>query len=73
MENVKFGGTGPGVSRLCVECMTHGVPSWGPRPWTLDEEKSRPLIKQALNLGINFFDILMPIPMARRRKSSAVR
>jgi 1-deoxyxylulose-5-phosphate synthase len=56
MEYVKFGKTGLGVSRLCVGCMTYGVPSRGPHPWTLDEEKSRPLIKQALDLGINFFD-----------------
>jgi 1-deoxyxylulose-5-phosphate synthase len=56
MEYVKFGKTGLGVSRVCVGCMTYGVPSRGNHPWTLDEEKSRPLIKQALDLGINFFD-----------------
>ena len=56
MEYVKFGKTGLGVSRLCVGCMTYGVPSRGRHPWTLEEEKSRPLIKQALDLGINFFD-----------------
>jgi aryl-alcohol dehydrogenase-like predicted oxidoreductase len=36
--------------------MSYGIPNRGPHPWTLDEEKSRPLIKQALDLGINFFD-----------------
>jgi 1-deoxyxylulose-5-phosphate synthase len=56
MEYVKFGKTGLGVSRLCVGCMSYGVPDRGPHPWTLDEEKSRPLIKKALDLGINFFD-----------------
>jgi 1-deoxyxylulose-5-phosphate synthase len=56
MEYVKFGKTGLGVPRLCVGCMTYGVPKRGNHPWTLDEEKSRPLIKQALELGINFFD-----------------
>ena len=56
MEYVKFGKTGLGVSRLCIGCMTYGIPNRGPHPWTLDEEKSRPLIKQALELGINFFD-----------------
>jgi 1-deoxyxylulose-5-phosphate synthase len=56
MEYVKFGKTGLRVSRLCVGCMTYGVPSRGPHPWTLDEEQSRPLIKRALDLGINFFD-----------------
>jgi 1-deoxyxylulose-5-phosphate synthase len=56
MDYVKFGRTGLGVSRLCLGCMTYGIPERGPHPWTLDEEKSRPLIKQALELGINFFD-----------------
>jgi aryl-alcohol dehydrogenase-like predicted oxidoreductase len=32
------------------------VPERGPHPWTLDEERSRPLIRQALELGITFFD-----------------
>jgi len=36
--------------------MTYGVPDRGAHPWTLDEEKSRPFIKRALELGINFFD-----------------
>ena len=56
MEYLKFGNTGLGVSRLCIGCMTYGVPDRGRHPWTLDEEKSRPLIKQAVELGINFFD-----------------
>jgi 1-deoxyxylulose-5-phosphate synthase len=43
-------------SRLCIGCMTYGVPSRGLHPWSLDEEQSRPLIKQAVELGINFFD-----------------
>ena len=55
MEYVRFGGTGLKVSRICLGCMTFGRPSerW---PWALDEEGSRPLIRQALELGINFFD-----------------
>src|ERR1700742_64047 len=56
MDYVKFGKTGLGVSRLCIGCMSYGIPDRGPHPWTLDEEKSRPLIRQALDLGINFFD-----------------
>ena len=51
MDYVKFGKTGLGVSRLCIGCMTYGVPDRGAHPWTLDEEKSRPLIKQALEKG----------------------
>jgi len=56
MEYVKFGKTGLELSRLCLGCMTYGDPSRGSHSWTLDEEKSRPLIKQALELGINFLD-----------------
>jgi aryl-alcohol dehydrogenase-like predicted oxidoreductase len=56
MDYVKFGKTGLDVSRLCVGCMTYGIADRGAHSWTLDEEKSRPLIKQALDLGINFFD-----------------
>jgi len=36
--------------------MSYGVPERGAHPWTLNEEKSRPFIKHALDLGINFFD-----------------
>jgi aryl-alcohol dehydrogenase-like predicted oxidoreductase len=36
--------------------MTYGLPERGAHTWTLDDEKSRPFIKQALELGINFFD-----------------
>jgi len=56
MDYVKFGRTGLGVSRLCIGCMTYGIPNRGAHPWTLDEEQSRPLVKQAVEFGINFFD-----------------
>jgi len=56
MDYVSLGHSGLKVSRLCLGCMTYGVPDRGTHPWTLDEEKSRPFIKQALELGINFFD-----------------
>ena len=56
MEYVKFGKTGLEVSRLCLGCMTYGAPDRGSHSWTLGEEKSRPLIKQAFELGINFLD-----------------
>jgi aryl-alcohol dehydrogenase-like predicted oxidoreductase len=36
--------------------MTFGVPERGEHPWTLPEEQSRPLIRQAVEAGINFFD-----------------
>ncbi|KQP31115.1 alcohol dehydrogenase [Methylobacterium sp. Leaf104] len=56
MQLKKLGRTGLDVSPLCLGCMTYGVPERGPHPWTLREDESRPLIKQALDLGINFFD-----------------
>ena len=56
MEYVKLGRTGLDVSRLCLGCMSYGVPERGPHPWSLDNDAARPFIKQALDLGINFFD-----------------
>jgi aryl-alcohol dehydrogenase-like predicted oxidoreductase len=56
MEHLKLGKTGLKVSRICLGCMTYGVPERGTHPWSLVEEESRPLIRQALELGINFFD-----------------
>ncbi|MFJ8533660.1 aldo/keto reductase [Streptomyces sp. NPDC093591] len=56
MQYVKLGSTGLDVSRICLGCMTYGLPGRGVHEWTLDEEASRPLIRQALDAGINFFD-----------------
>lgn len=56
MQYVKLGNTGVKVSRLCLGCMTYGEPTRGKHPWTLDEAQSRPLLRQALDAGINFFD-----------------
>jgi aryl-alcohol dehydrogenase-like predicted oxidoreductase len=56
MEYRNLGRTGLKVSRLCLGCMSYGVPERGPHPWTLGEEQSRPFLRRALELGINFFD-----------------
>lgn len=56
MDYVKLGRTGLEVSRICLGCMSYGHPDRGTHPWSLDEESSRPFIKKALDLGINFFD-----------------
>ncbi|CAM4018598.1 aldo/keto reductase [Saccharibacillus endophyticus] len=56
MEYAKLGQTGLDVSRLCLGCMSYGIPERGAHEWTMGEEESRPFIKQALELGINFFD-----------------
>lgn len=56
MDYVRFGRTGLEVSRLCLGCMSYGVPERGPHPWSLGEAESRPFLRRALDLGINFFD-----------------
>ncbi|MFL6416969.1 MAG: aldo/keto reductase [Bryobacteraceae bacterium] len=56
MEYVKLGSTGVEVSRICLGCMTFGEPNRGTHTWTLPEEPSRAVIRQALELGINFLD-----------------
>ncbi len=55
MEIVSFGQTGLKVSKLCFGTMTLGSSEW--KPWALDEAESRPILKQALDLGITFFDL----------------
>jgi 1-deoxyxylulose-5-phosphate synthase len=56
MRYVKLGNTGLDVSKICVGCMSFGVPSGGSHAWTLDEETSRGFIRQAIDAGLNFFD-----------------
>jgi aryl-alcohol dehydrogenase-like predicted oxidoreductase len=56
MHYTRLGKTGLQVSRLCLGCMTFGEPLRGPHEWTLDEEKTRPILVKAIESGINFFD-----------------
>ena len=59
MDYIKLGNTGMQVSRICLGCMSYGqakTPGMITWPWTLSEEASRPFIKRAIELGINFFD-----------------
>ncbi len=56
MDTTRLGRTGLQVSRLCLGCMTYGDPALGAHPWSLPEEHSRPLIRAAVEAGINFFD-----------------
>ncbi len=56
MKYVRLGNTGLKVSQLCLGCMSYGVPERGNHTWTLPEEVSRPMIKLALEAGINFLD-----------------
>ena len=54
MDYVNLGNTGLKVSRICLGTMTYGSKKW--REWVLEEEESRPFIRRALEVGINFFD-----------------
>jgi 1-deoxyxylulose-5-phosphate synthase len=54
MEYINLGSSGLKVSRICLGCMTFGARKW--REWVLEEPESRPLIRQAIEAGINFFD-----------------
>jgi len=60
MDYVKLGNTGMRVSRICLGCMTYGEPAKvltpGSHPWALSEADAQPFLRQALDLGINFFD-----------------
>jgi aryl-alcohol dehydrogenase-like predicted oxidoreductase len=56
MEYIRLGKTGLKVSRICLGCMSYGVPERGTHPWSLPEDQSRPFLQRALELGINFYD-----------------
>jgi 1-deoxyxylulose-5-phosphate synthase len=61
MDYVNLGKTGLKISRICLGCMSYGAPATGKakpgsHAWALNEEQSEPFFRQALELGINFFD-----------------
>ena len=56
MHTSRLGRTGLKVSKLCLGCMSFGDPGQGAHPWVLDEDASRPIIRRAIEAGINFFD-----------------
>src|SRR6202789_212074 len=56
MKYARLGKTGLKVSRICLGCMSYGVPERGPHVWSLPLDQARPFIKQAIEGGINFFD-----------------
>lgn len=55
MEYVRFGRTGLKVSRFCLGTMSIGTSSW--KGWVLDEPESVPILRRAVDLGINFIDM----------------
>ena len=56
MKYTNLGKSGLNVSRICMGCMGFGSPARGMHTWTLDEDSSQALIRQALEAGVNFFD-----------------
>jgi 1-deoxyxylulose-5-phosphate synthase len=54
VQYVNLGASGLKVSRIALGMMTFGTPTW--RPWVLDEAAARPIVRRALELGINLFD-----------------
>ena len=54
MQYVNLGGSGLKVSRIALGMMTYGSPQW--RPWVLDEAAAKPIVRRAVELGINLFD-----------------
>lgn len=56
MQYTKFGNSDLNVSRICMGCMGFGDAGNGQHSWTVDEERSREIIRRGLELGINFFD-----------------
>jgi aryl-alcohol dehydrogenase-like predicted oxidoreductase len=55
MRYIKLGSTGLDVSPITLGCMTYGEPGRGHPTSSLSEADSRPLIRQAVEAGINFF------------------
>jgi aryl-alcohol dehydrogenase-like predicted oxidoreductase len=56
MEYTRLGRSGLKISRLGLGCMSYADPSKGSHPWVLNEEAAQPFFRQAIELGINFFD-----------------
>ena len=56
MKYTELGNTGIKVSRICVGCMSFGVPFGDFQPWTLNPEQTKVMLAHALDLGVNFFD-----------------
>ena len=56
MQMKNLGRSGLKVSELCLGCMSFGDPARGGHPWTLPQGQSEPLLRAAVEAGINFFD-----------------
>ena len=56
MEYVRLGGSGLKVSRIALGCMSFGDTSRGFNEWALDDDGAEPIFRQAVELGVNFWD-----------------
>src|ERR1044072_9009851 len=56
MEYTQLGSTGLKVSRIALGCMSSGDTWRGFSEWALDDEAAEPLFRQAVELGITFWD-----------------
>jgi 1-deoxyxylulose-5-phosphate synthase len=52
MQYKRLGSTGLEVSRICLGTMSFG----NTEEWMVETDKATPIVKRALDLGINFFD-----------------
>jgi 1-deoxyxylulose-5-phosphate synthase len=56
MQYTRLGDSGLKVSRIALGCMSYGDPTRGLHNWTLDEDASQPFFRQAIELGVTFWD-----------------
>lgn len=54
MQYTRLGKTGLEVSRICLGMMSYGSPQW--RDWVLDIDAGRPMVRCAVESGVNFYD-----------------
>lgn len=55
MEYVRLGNSGLNVSKVCLGTMNMGSKQW--KPWIYDEAESEPIVRHAIESGINFIDL----------------
>jgi 1-deoxyxylulose-5-phosphate synthase len=56
MEYTRLGGSGLRVSRITLGCMSFGDTSRGFNQWALNDEQAEPIFREAVELGITFWD-----------------
>jgi 1-deoxyxylulose-5-phosphate synthase len=56
MEYTRLGSSGLRVSRVTLGCMSFGDPARGHNQWVLDDDRAEPIFREAVELGITFWD-----------------